>query len=119
MSWPLMVLMRLYSALSITERRQIDGCPVSFTMRAVSSGLSAHLMNSQAASLFFAFFGMPSPWLLAAGKSPFGPAGMRTTRAVSFTLLSGELSIAVTQELEWMKMFERPPISAARAWSSV
>src|ERR1700712_1748255 len=100
MSWPLTVLMRWYSALSMTERRQIDGWPVSLTMRAVSSGLSVHLMNSQAASLFLAFSGMPSPWLLDAGKSPFGPAGMRITRAVSFTLLSGELSIAVTHELE-------------------
>src|SRR5918994_5411678 len=110
MSWPLIVLSFLYSALSITERRHTDAWPVSLTMRAVSSGLNAQLRKAHAASLFLAFFGMPKPWLLDAGKSPFGPAGMRVTSAVSFTLLSGAVSIAVIHELEWMKMLERPPI---------
>ena len=57
-------------------------------------------MNSQAASLFLAFLGIPRPWLLEAGKSPLGPAGMRITDAVSLTLLSGAVSMEVTHELE-------------------
>ena len=58
---------------------------------------------------------MPKPWLFEAGKSPFGPVGIRVTRAVSLTLLSGEVSIEVTHELEWINILERPPINAARA----
>ncbi|WP_426440303.1 hypothetical protein [Bradyrhizobium genosp. P] len=47
------------------------------------------------------------------------PAGIRTTREVSFTLFSSDSRIGVTQALEWMKMLERPVSSDCRAWSSV
>ena len=40
---------------------------------------------------------------------------MRTTREVSFTLLSFESRIGVTQALEWMKILERPVSIDCRA----
>src|ERR671936_577453 len=101
------------------ERRQTEEWPCSLTSRIEMSGESAHLMNSHAAFLFLAFLGMPSPWLFDAGWSCTGPAGIRTTREVSFTLLSSESRIGVTQALEWMKMLERPVSSDCRALSSV
>jgi len=96
----LTVLSRRYSSLSITDLRQTEEWPCSLTSRIEISGLSAHLMNSHAAFLFLAFLGMPRPWLLAAGKSRTGPAGILTTREVSFTLLSPDIRIGVIHALE-------------------
>ena len=77
-SWPLTVLSLCIPRFM--DLRQTNEWPCSLTSRIEISGLSAHLMNSQAAFYILAFLGMPSPWLLAAGKcrAP-GTAGIRTT----------------------------------------
>ena len=64
------------SALSSTELRVPARCPCSSAAERMMSLLTAHLMNSQAAFLFFEALLMKYPCTASCGKWPFGPLGV-------------------------------------------